>query len=238
MTDPTVPEPIDAAGLREKMIEFGYRELAPMAAPHGMARFRILAPDQGPVFLGDTPSEAWAQAVQHFTAPSYSSLAAEVVRLREELLTETARADAAEAEISRLKQASVHDDVMLGETIGQREAAEEAISQAYFLMIGRSPEWSNKFGFTDALEDIEDAQSSLRQALASTTTRLHALSEAAAMALAALGPFARIGQLVGEFEATYDKKADGPYADDFRAARTAYQTLASALSDQSKEERT
>jgi hypothetical protein len=74
-------QPIDAAGLREKMLDSGYMEINTVTAPHGPAQYRVAGPDI--VFWGDTPSEAWALAVQHFTAPSYSSLAAEVIRLRQ-----------------------------------------------------------------------------------------------------------------------------------------------------------
>ena len=53
--------------------------------------------------------------------------------------------------------------------IDERDDAEQALSQAYYLVTGRSPEWSNKFGHQDALEDIGDTMAllkdSLRQAL-------------------------------------------------------------------------
>lgn len=53
--------------------------------------------------------------------------------------------------------------------IDERDDAEQALSQAYYLVTGRSPEWSNKFGHQDALEEIGDAMAllkdSLRQAL-------------------------------------------------------------------------
>jgi hypothetical protein len=51
----------------------------------------------------------------------------------------------------------------LGAAIDERDAAQEAISQAYYLIVGRSPEWSNLFGYEQALADIEDAQSILRE---------------------------------------------------------------------------
>jgi hypothetical protein len=50
-------------------------------------------------------------------------------------------------------------------TIDQRDNAEESLSQAYFLIKGMSPEWSNLFGHAEAIEDIDDAQRSLRLAL-------------------------------------------------------------------------
>jgi hypothetical protein len=52
------------------------------------------------------------------------------------------------------------------QTIDQRDRAEEALSQAYFLITGRSPEWSNLFGYDEALEEIDDAQKTLREVAA------------------------------------------------------------------------
>lgn len=48
------------------------------------------------------------------------------------------------------------------QTINERDVAEEAFSQAYYLITGKSPEWSNLFGYDRALEDIDDAQKCLR----------------------------------------------------------------------------
>jgi hypothetical protein len=47
-------------------------------------------------------------------------------------------------------------------TIDERDAAAEAMSQAYYLVIGRSAEWSNLFGYEQANEDIGDAVESLK----------------------------------------------------------------------------
>lgn len=52
-----------------------------------------------------------------------------------------------------------------GELIDQRDAAEQAFSQAYYLVVGRSPEWSNLFGANEALEEMDDAQRLLRGAV-------------------------------------------------------------------------
>ena len=49
--------------------------------------------------------------------------------------------------------------------IVQRDDAEEALSQAYYLIMGRAAEWSNLFGYAEALEEIDDAQTVLREAL-------------------------------------------------------------------------
>lgn len=59
----------------------------------------------------------------------------------------------------------------LGEVIDQRDAAEEALSHAYYLVTGRSPEWSNLFGHTEALEEIEDSCALLRNAATPPSVR-------------------------------------------------------------------
>lgn len=48
------------------------------------------------------------------------------------------------------------------QTIDERDSAEQAISQAYYLIKGESPQWSNLFGYEQALEDIDDAQKCFR----------------------------------------------------------------------------
>ena len=68
------------------------------------------------------------------------------------------RAQAAEAALAEEEKA--HE-----QTVTERDEAEEALSQAYYLIVGRSPEWSNLFGHEQALEDINDAQYALRQAI-------------------------------------------------------------------------
>lgn len=60
-------------------------------------------------------------------------------------------------------------------TIDERDEAQEAISQMYYLIIGRSPEWSNLFGVKEALEEVDDAQSLLRTQITSQAARIAAL---------------------------------------------------------------
>ena len=57
-----------------------------------------------------------------------------------------------------------HERQML-QVIDERDAAEEALSQAYYLIMGRSAEWSNLFGHAEALQDIDDAQRTMRTAI-------------------------------------------------------------------------
>ena len=65
--------------------------------------------------------------------------------------------------IQQLRAQVVHEDRLDEPTVQEREDAEESLSQAYFLITGRSPEWSNLFGHAEALEEIDDAQTTLRK---------------------------------------------------------------------------
>jgi DNA repair exonuclease SbcCD ATPase subunit len=57
-------------------------------------------------------------------------------------------------------------DQSLEATISERDAAEEAIGQMYFDVTGESPEWSNLFGYTEALNDVAIAWREQAEALA------------------------------------------------------------------------
>jgi hypothetical protein len=70
-----------------------------------------------------------------------------------------------------------HDEWLHEQTIRQRDDAEETLSQAYLLITGRSPEWSNLFGHDEAIEEIDYAQQALREQLATMYT-LDAVREA------------------------------------------------------------
>lgn len=56
-----------------------------------------------------------------------------------------------------------HERDML-KVIDERDTAEQALSQAYYLVTGNSPEWSNHFGHTEALEEIDTALRLLKSA--------------------------------------------------------------------------
>lgn len=58
------------------------------------------------------------------------------------------------------------------QTIGERDAAEEALSQAFYLIVGHSPEWSNLFGHKEALGEIDDAQRLLRETIANQSAEI------------------------------------------------------------------
>jgi hypothetical protein len=59
------------------------------------------------------------------------------------------------------EEALAHEEKAHLHTIDQRDAAEEALSKAYALVMGEYPTWSNLFGYADALEDIEGKMSEL-----------------------------------------------------------------------------
>lgn len=40
--------------------------------------------------------------------------------------------------------------------------ADEALSQMYYLVTGRSPAWSQEFGYAEATQEVDDAQRLLR----------------------------------------------------------------------------
>lgn len=42
--------------------------------------------------------------------------------------------------------------------------AEQALSQMYYLVIGRSPQWSKTFGHQEALDEVKDAMAAIRAA--------------------------------------------------------------------------
>lgn len=76
--------------------------------------------------------------------------------------------DALSRELER--HASIEEKAHL-QTIDERDAAEEALSQAYYLIVGRSPEWSNLFGHDEAINEIAETQRLLRTILTAAEQR-------------------------------------------------------------------
>lgn len=66
-------------------------------------------------------------------------------------------------------RASKKHEIEMLKLIDERDIAEQTISQAYYLVIGRSPEWSNRFGHDQALEEIGDAVNILRKVARKST---------------------------------------------------------------------
>lgn len=51
----------------------------------------------------------------------------------------------------------------LESVIIERDEAQQAISQIYYIVFGRSAEWSNTYGIDQAVQDITDAVNALKQ---------------------------------------------------------------------------
>lgn len=79
--------------------------------------------------------------------------------------------DAHAAEEQRLDKA-------LEQAVCERDDAEKALSQAYYLITGRPPEWSNNFGHSHALADIDEAQTLLRNEVKERDAARKALEDA------------------------------------------------------------
>ena len=106
---------------------------------------------------------------------------AEISRTLETDMAQLRRQIAA-LEAERERYASIEGKAHL-QTIDERDRAEEALSQAYYLVIGHSPEWSNLFGHEEAVEEIDDAQKCLRAEIAqqaAENTQLRSQIDAAA----------------------------------------------------------
>lgn len=76
--------------------------------------------------------------------------------------------------LSKLRESEARHERSMLQVIDERERASEALSQAYYLIIGKSPEWSNLFGHSQALEEIDDAQTLLRKEIHSLQSQLDA----------------------------------------------------------------
>jgi hypothetical protein len=81
----------------------------------------------------------------------------------EKIMAKTAL-DCSLDELERVTAEWRKSDRALTQTVGERDAAEECLSQMYYLVTGHSPEWSNKFGHADALEDVGDVIAALKEA--------------------------------------------------------------------------
>ncbi len=82
---------------------------------------------------------------------------------------------------SRLAEAEktiAKNDREAEELIDERDEAEEAMSQAYYLVTGRSPEWSNNFGYEQAHEDIAATVNLLKQAVKDQQATIERLTRA------------------------------------------------------------
>ena len=69
----------------------------------------------------------------------------------------------------KCQRVQAQTDAALLRAVGERDKAQEVVSQAYYLVTGRSPAWSDLFGYDEALEEIADAVSVLKQAAKAVT---------------------------------------------------------------------
>ncbi|EAB1664761.1 ead/Ea22-like family protein [Salmonella enterica subsp. enterica] len=64
-------------------------------------------------------------------------------------------ADAAEVEITALRQRIAELERSETQLINERDSAESALNDAYKAVMGQAPEWSNWFSFENAIDEIE-----------------------------------------------------------------------------------
>lgn len=77
-------------------------------------------------------------------------------------------------DIAAKQRAIVRLESAVEEAVKCREEAEEFGSHLYYLIIGKSAEWSNAFGYDQATEDVDDAQRALREDIARLKSELGA----------------------------------------------------------------
>ncbi|EAA1619861.1 ead/Ea22-like family protein [Salmonella enterica subsp. enterica serovar Typhimurium] len=88
-------------------------------------------------------------------------------------------ADAAEVEITALRQRIAELERSETQLINERDAAESALADMYQAATGERPEWSNMFGFADAVDVVEERLATLEANQSQTTpTGIQLITEA------------------------------------------------------------
>ncbi|EEJ7181096.1 ead/Ea22-like family protein [Salmonella enterica subsp. enterica] len=88
-------------------------------------------------------------------------------------------ADAAEVEITALRQRIAELENSETQLINERDAAESALADMYQAATGERPEWSNMFGFADAVDVVEERLATLEANQSQTTpTGIQLITEA------------------------------------------------------------
>lgn len=88
-------------------------------------------------------------------------------------------ADAAEVEIAALHQRIAELENSETQLINERDAAESALADMYQAATGERPEWSNMFGFADAVDVVEERLATLEANQSQTTpTGIQLITEA------------------------------------------------------------
>ncbi|WP_372395239.1 hypothetical protein ABMY26_07160 (plasmid) [Azospirillum sp. HJ39] len=70
-----------------------------------------------------------------------------------------ARATTAEAALAAMTSERDKEEAVALELIDQRDAAENALGKLFAMVTGRPPEWSNLFGYSEAMDECEEALS-------------------------------------------------------------------------------
>lgn len=86
--------------------------------------------------------------------------------------------DEAKSQLTAANATIAKMDRDMDQLCDERDNAEESLSQAYCLVTGNSPEWSNHFGHSHALEDIDDAIRTLKEAAKTANATIAACKEA------------------------------------------------------------
>lgn len=71
------------------------------------------------------------------------------------------------------------DENEILQVIGERDHAEDVISKIYLLITGKEPEWSNIFGYSNALEEIKDEVFALREKVKELESRYESIEKSA-----------------------------------------------------------
>lgn len=88
-------------------------------------------------------------------------------------------ADAAEVEITALRQRIAELERSEAQLINERDSAESALADMYQATTGERPEWSNMFGFADAVDVVEERLATLEANQSQTTpTGIQLITEA------------------------------------------------------------
>ncbi|EAA3987873.1 ead/Ea22-like family protein [Salmonella enterica subsp. enterica serovar Typhimurium] len=88
-------------------------------------------------------------------------------------------ADAAEVEITALRQRIAELERSETQLINERDAAESALADMYQAATGERPEWSNMFGFADAVDVVKERLATLDANQSQTTpTGIQLITEA------------------------------------------------------------
>lgn len=93
--------------------------------------------------------------------------------------------------VQQVKEAEEKHERDMLKVIDEREAEAEALSQAYFLVTGESPEWSNLFGHEQALDEIAGVVNLLKSqvsATRATAAEATAMVEKASLLILSLVP--------------------------------------------------